>query len=251
MPMHVHTFGVHSAKNRGLWVHGWMGSGLEGEALQKSLGDDFQLCCPDLPGHGETPLKDWDLSATLSELARFAGKGNWAGGYSMGGRLLMMTAARFPQSVFRLVIESAGLGFSDPKLRAERRQLDHKRGELLKERGLSAFCKDWYQMEMWGGAEDFPMREGKEEGLARALERFSVGNQPDLRLWLQSTPRSVLWLAGERDPVYSEQAQWVKQHTRHPVEMLDTGHNIHHQHPEAWAEKIKTFLRKKPGGRVQ
>ena len=240
MKLKFREFG--QGNHRGLWLHGWLGSGEEGAKLQKALGENFTLFCPDLPGHGETPLADWTREGTLEAIARLAKGCEWAGGYSMGGRLLMMAAARYPDAFTKLVIESASLGYSDEQTRLERKRLDLQRAEKLQSQGLKAFCEEWYGMEMWGGFTDFPERKGKVDDLAGALTLFSVAHQPDLRAWIITAPERILWLAGKRDPVYAELAEWVRIRTRHQVGLLNAGHNIHAQDPVTWAEKTRLFL---------
>ena len=164
----------------------------------------------------------------------------------MGGRLLMLAAARHPDAFRKLVIESASLGLADEKERAQRRELDRQRARKLKSAGLTAFCEDWYAMEMWGGLDRLPPRQGNEAGLAGALNLFSVGNQPDLRNWLRFSSCRVLWLAGSRDAVYVENAKWVRQHCHHPVKILAAGHNVHLQHPMPGARPCEIFWRGAP-----
>lgn len=241
MQLSLHEFGPATAPI-GLWIHGFMGDGQQGADLQRTLGPEFRLRCPDLPGHGNTFFADWTLGDTLDELAECAADCAWAGGYSMGGRLLMMAAAKHPESFSTLVIESATLGYPDPAERAQRRNLDQQRAEKLIARGLEVFREEWYRMEMWGGWTPSAPGRGDERELAAALTLFSAGNQPDLRTWLSSTTCQVLWLAGYRDPVYAQQAHWVARHTRHSPVVLDAGHNLHGQQPEAWAEALHHFL---------
>ncbi len=246
MKLNVHEFGQGSV--RGLWLHGWMGSGREGDDLQKALGNAHALCCPDLPGHGGTPLADWDLDASLEAVASLAQNCDWAGGYSMGGRILMMAANRYPDAFSQLVIESASLGLENVNARETRKKVDHQRAEELISRGLETFCETWYQMDMWGGFTDFPNREGDAVDLAGALELFSVAHQPDLRLWILNSSCRLLWLAGQKDPVYAAQADWVKQNTPHEVEIFDTGHNVHAQAKNAWGNTVCGVLKASDSG---
>lgn len=241
MRLFCHEFGNSSAP-RGLWLHGFMGTGEHGKDLQARLGPRFRLLSPDLPGHGRTPAADWALGSTLEALAELAAGCAWAGGYSMGGRLLMMAAAKHPGAFRHLVIESASLGYASPEERARRRGLDRQRGDELIATGLSAFRENWYRMEMWAGWSPSSPAAGDEHELAAALQLFSTGNQPDLRQWLSTTTCRVLWLAGCRDPVYAQQARWVERHTRHTPVLTDAGHNPHRQQPEAWAGAVRAFL---------
>ncbi|MDF3128832.1 alpha/beta fold hydrolase [Kiritimatiellaeota bacterium B1221] len=241
MKLKVREFG--QGRCRGLWLHGWLGTGREGEGLQKALGENSALCCPDLPGHGETQLSNWSLDATLDAIADLAQSCEWAGGYSLGGRLLMMAARRHPEAFKSLVIESASLGLVSEEARKDRRNVDHQRAEQLRSQGLKAFCESWYRMDMWGGFTDFPDREGDAVELAGALELFSVADQPDLRSWIRSVTYPILWLAGEKDPVYAAQAKWVANNTSHRVEIVGAGHNVHLQARGAWEIALQDFLK--------
>jgi len=235
---HLHRF--HPGNDRtGLWLHGWMGKGTEGEALAQLLG--YTLICPDLPGHGQTPLGDWTLKRVVEQIAELALETAWVGGYSMGARLVMMSAAAYPEAFGPLVLESGFWGYASPEERTQRRETDRQRARDLKEQGLKAFTDHWYQLPMWGGYVP-PARTGKETELAEALQRFSSGHQPDLQPWLRGASSRVLWLAGTRDSAYALRADWVRQHTPHQVRLLDTGHNLHGENPKAWAETVRTFL---------
>ncbi len=237
--MRVRVFGYPRGA-RVLWLHGWLGNGGEAEAFFSGWVGKCCFLCPDLPGHGESPLMT--LEETLVEIEALARGCLWAGGYSMGGRLLMMAAARGESPFPPLVLESASPGLEDEGAREERRRLDDRRAALLRRIGLEAFSREWYSMPMWGGFRGFPRRDGDEERLAAALQVFSVADQPDLRSWLRNSGLPMLWLAGTRDSGYVAHARWVQAHTRARVEWFDTGHNIHAQAPEAWRHALQRFI---------
>lgn len=238
--MKLHVFGPSDGRIV-YWVHGWLGSGKEGAGLQKLLGDEFQLLCPDLPGHGETPLGEWTLTSVLKEIAQQAVGAEAAMGYSMGGRLLLMAASRSPLCFQRLVIESSHPGLGTVGERAERAAVDQERADRLKEQGISAFCDTWYAAPMWGGLAA-PDRNGHPLELAGALNRFSLSQQPNLRPWLKTTANQILWLAGSEDQTYADVAEWMETHTPHQVVMLPAGHNVHSQCARAWADAVSIFL---------
>ncbi|MCC5848249.1 MAG: alpha/beta fold hydrolase [Verrucomicrobia bacterium] len=240
-PFHLHRIGT-SGKPKGLWLHGFLGDGAEGENFLDPLLNDYEILCPDLPGHGKTdPMS---LSDTLSGIAKLAAGCDFSAGYSMGGRLLMMSASRHPNDFRHLILESAFLGHADAEERSERRQVDAQRAEKLRKEGLEAFCTWWYAQPMWQSLPAPPLRHGNAAHLATALETFSAGTQPDLRPWLMRCTSRILWLAGERDSRYVEQARWVKQHIGGAQVRLipGCGHNIHLEDPEAWQSAVQEFL---------
>jgi 2-succinyl-6-hydroxy-2,4-cyclohexadiene-1-carboxylate synthase len=235
---HLHTFNP-GAGRTGLWLHGWMGSGAEGEALAERL--RCTLICPDLPGHGSTPLGDWTIRSVVDRIAFLAAGCAWAGGYSMGARLLMMAAMAQPESFGPLALESGFWGYESADERQARRTLDAERAQDLCSRGVAAFTADWYAASMWGGYRPTP-RTGDPAELAGALEQFSSAVMPDLRPWLRTTTSPVLWLAGSRDSAYADRARWMQAHTRHSVVLLRTGHNLHGEDPAGWSRAVRSFL---------
>lgn len=239
----LHRVGPPSAR-QGLWLHGFLGSGSEGHRLFADWPEPRQWLCPDLPGHGERPQTHLDLGDTLEAIADLAAGCDCAAGYSLGGRLLMMAAARYPSAFSRLIVESASLGSADPEARARRRQLDAGRADDLRHRGLQAFCVDWYALPMWAGLSSPPVRTGHAEHLADALQAFSQGNQPDLLPWLSIAPQRILWLAGAEDTAYVLQAETVRRRA-HRVQISlvqGAGHNVHDARPEAWRQQLLLFL---------
>ena len=236
--LHIQTYNAHLAR-KGLWVHGWLGQGSDGEALSRKLG--MCLVCPDLPGHGKTAIQGWtrnDLSRALADLAPEC---DWAGGYSMGARMLMLSACENPDAYHTLVLESAFPGYAEAEDREERRRLDAERAESLRQLGLEAFCRDWYRHAMWADMPP-PQRKGDPQQLAEALNRFSSGRQPDLRPWLRISPHRILWLAGSEDTAYAERVEWMRRNTRHRVALLEAGHAIHRVCPDDWARILLSFL---------
>jgi 2-succinyl-6-hydroxy-2,4-cyclohexadiene-1-carboxylate synthase len=233
--------------SRGLWLHGFLGDGREGNRLcSKGSLDALRedIFCPTLPGHGLPPEACLSLSDTLDRIAEWAHGREWAAGYSMGGRLLMMAAARHPDAFSTLILESASLGYSDPEARKARREVDRDRADRLRAMGLPDFTEWWYALPIWKGSSPPPIRQGDPESLARALTTFSSGHQPDMRNWLRSTSCRILWLAGERDRGYVEQATEVSRIApRVSVRIIpEAGHNIHHDQPDLWRDAVQSFL---------
>jgi 2-succinyl-6-hydroxy-2,4-cyclohexadiene-1-carboxylate synthase len=238
-PLPLHRFGIPGAP-RVLWLHGWLGSGREGADLFAPWLSDYEFLCPDLPGHGEAPQLDFDPQRCLDAIAELAASCSCAIGYSLGGRLLMRAALQHPGAFRRLVLESAFLGYTQLEQRADRRELDAQRAADLRRDGLEAFCEHWYAQPMWAGFR--APRIGNADALAQALEAFSSGLQPNLRPWLRYTTCPILWLAGTRDTAYVQQAQGVRIFSTAEVALLDAGHNIHAQNPQAWRDAVLPFI---------
>lgn len=236
---------MHIPPSRGLWLHGFMGHGAEGDALfadWKPHGVD--VLCPTLPGHGFPAQPARSLTATLDWIAALAAERDWAAGYSMGGRLLMMAAARHPEAFSTLILESASPGYAHPAERKTRRGVDQQRAERLRQEGLEAFTAWWYTLPLWKNASPPPPRPGDPDALAHALTTFSSGNQPDMRTWLRSTPCRILWLAGAEDSAYAERAKEIEQIApRVYVQIIpDAAHNVHRDQTKPWRASLQHFL---------
>jgi 2-succinyl-6-hydroxy-2,4-cyclohexadiene-1-carboxylate synthase len=252
MKLHVARFGT-PGMPRQLWLHGFLGRGENWRETLEPWADRYEFLCPDLPGHGSTPWTGEGLGATLEAIAHLAKDCLLAGGYSMGGRLLMMSAARHGDAFQTLVVESAALGYADPAERASRRDLDASRARRLLEEGLPAFVRDWYAAPAWNSLREDEGRfakvladrsQGDAAGLAAAMEAFGPGHQPDLRQWLRYTHLRILWLAGGRDSTYVAEAEEVRQRMpRVRVGILPgAGHNAHLEQPGLWRNAVGDFI---------
>ncbi len=103
------------------FLHGFLGSPLDWQDL------DLPGLFLTLPGHQGRPL---DLSLLEKEIP----KKTTLIGYSLGGRLAMDFAHRFPERIERLIILSANPGLEKGK--EERIEWDEKWAQLLETEGM-------------------------------------------------------------------------------------------------------------------
>ena len=99
-------------------LHGFTGSGPSMDDVSLALARDFEVIAPDLPGHGRSiaaddgPVHSFDdcldrLAATLEQAGH--ARAHWIG-YSMGARLALAFALRFPERVASLLLIGARAG---------------------------------------------------------------------------------------------------------------------------------------------
>lgn len=230
-------------------LHGFTQRGSAFEELGRALGSPIEA--PDLPGHGEEPVEDWN--AVVDGIAARLGARPAPPillGYSMGGRLALGVAVRHPDAVAGLVVVSAGPGIASPAARARRREEDEVLARRLEERGVEPFLDEWLSAPMFAGlaargerwqAADRARRGGNSaRGLAAALRRLGQGVMPDLRSDLGVIPVPVLLMTGERDLRYGELAVEMAGLLREArcVVVAGAHHPVVGERPEAVAELV-------------
>jgi 2-succinyl-6-hydroxy-2,4-cyclohexadiene-1-carboxylate synthase len=226
-----------------LFLHGFMGGYTRWLKLFEPFREQLQLIFVDLPGHGETdvPLEEEryhlfkacdDLIAILNALN--IEKPNILG-YSMGGRLALAYAIRYPQRYQRLFLESASPGIDDVLARA--RRLEDDRGlanKLLN--GLPIFIEEWNRQEIFQSLEELPpellairrmdQQRHSATGLAMALAGMSQGAQPSLWNKLTTLQQKIYLMAGEKDRKYCKINQLM--HALCPNSELKLFNNVGH-----------------------
>jgi len=164
-------------------------------------------------------------------------------GYSMGGRLALAVAARFPLA--RLSLVGAHPGLEEDAARAERRARDETWCSLLEERGIEAFARAWEDQPMWRSQLALPaaVRERQRaermahdpRQLAAALRALGLGAMPSQWADLASLSVPVDLIAGALDPIYVDLARRMAARIpRARVTVIDgAGHNVLLERPDA------------------
>jgi 2-succinyl-6-hydroxy-2,4-cyclohexadiene-1-carboxylate synthase len=244
-----------------LFLHGFMGSSADWLPLAESLSSDYFCLLPDLPGHGQninlprTTLLNFD--AVTAALFEFLQQRNSRPvnlvGYSMGGRLALYFALRYPQVVSSLVLEGANPGLPTDDARRTRAVLDDQRAEQLLQIGVPAFVEQWYQLALFASLQNQPhllakTKERRSQNdarwLAKVIRELSPGRQPSLWADLPRLSARVLLLVGTLDSKYVALAQQMAaQIPRAEVQLVpQAGHNVHLEQPQQFTRLLRDFL---------
>lgn len=243
-----------------LFLHGFMGSGADWEEIGRALERHYRCIAVDLPGHGQSvalpaPAYTFDGCTELLEdvLHREGIERASVVGYSMGGRLALFFALRYPDRCRRLVLESASPGLSATGEREARREVDEARARALEAGNFRAFLDRWYRQPLFETLAARPglvltmierrLRNDPEE-LARALRGLGTGWQPSLWERLPELQVSTLAVAGALDGKYVEIAEHmavVSPKIRTAV-VPNTGHNVHEENAGAFRDILKDYL---------
>lgn len=186
-----------------IFLHGFMGSQQSMRRLALKFENDFNIWGLDLPFHGLNSgenITHWDnlIDTIAALLMRF--NTPWIYGYSMGGRVALGLAKRYPQLVGKLIIEGA-----HPGLRAEEipARLKHEQDITTNMKlNFNTFLENWYQSQLFSLSNDL-IEEIKKHTLstpelyAKALEVYGLAKQPDL--WEVLQTHNPIILVGSKD----------------------------------------------------
>lgn len=150
-----------------------------------------------LAGHGG-PLPV-DFETEVDRLAQRIAAPITVVGYSLGGRLALGIACRYPEKVQRLVLIGTHPGLDGPDTRLERMANDDALADELEREGMQTFFDLWDAQPLFE-RRPAPDRRGLEaSALAAAMRAFSLGRMPSRWLELSKLRMPVTWVAGEHD----------------------------------------------------
>ncbi len=208
-------------------LHGWLGAPSDWDAVRAHLPSRLDVLAPDLPGHGDAVGLP-DAAYTLDGAAdRLAGqmRARWGdapavvAGYSMGGRLALHTAVRYPDAVGALALVAASPGLATEAERATRAAVDAERADALLA-DPAAFHAAWVRLPLFATLSDAQRERIVAERVARvdpteaarALVGLSVSRQPEHRAALARLPVPVVGVAGGADANFAASARTLARH---------------------------------------
>ena len=194
-----------------VFLHGFLGAADDWLPVMAALQAAGRRCLAvDLPAHANSgvcgfgvhrPLDSYSAENVVNALAqllkRLCPVPCDLVGYSLGGRLALLLAARHPDVVARCAVIGASPGLRGGLARAQRAAVDDARAAALLRLGRRGFVEHWYSQPMWASLLRHPRfqavtarrqqgREDEEEenravaALAAAMSGLSVGRQPSV-----------------------------------------------------------------------
>lgn len=223
--------------------------------------DGRYLCIVvDLPGHGASlglPPDRYTMEGaarSVLEVLDATGVGRaTVVGYSMGGRLALHLALRYPDRCAGLFLESASPGLAGPGDRAVRRRADEQKAKQLESGDFREFLRDWYRQPLFAplARNETLLKRAIEDKLdndphelAASLRGLGTGSQPSLWAELPGLRVPALAVAGELDEKFvgiSRRMGAICPRVRMAV-VPDTGHNVHAEAPGAHLSLLRDFL---------
>ena len=253
--LHVELDGpVHEAGARHpvLTLHGFTGSTATMWPLVRPLTETRRVAVVDLPGHGRSTITNdahaFGFEHTVDAVAAAIDRHHLGPahvvGYSMGGRVALGLAVRYPGHVASLSLIGASPGLSDPVERAARRRSDDELADDLLEDGLTAFVDRWMASPLFASqvrlgadvlADARTQRLANDpDGLAGSLRGAGTGAQPSYWHDLAGIAAPVLLVVGDEDPKFRAIAMRMAAGlVRSAIEVVPgAGHAAHLENPD-------------------
>jgi 2-succinyl-6-hydroxy-2,4-cyclohexadiene-1-carboxylate synthase len=247
-----------------MMLHGFTGSGRSLDAVARPLARDYATIVPDLPGHGRSigaaGADGYTFDGSVARLASTlenAGhaRAHWLG-YSMGARLALGCAVRFPLRVRSLVLVGGRAGIADPDERLARKRSDDALADQIETQGIEPFVDAWLSQPIFAtqrrlGAEFMAGQRSERlandaHELAASLRGHGPGSQPPLFDQLERVEVPVLLVVGSLDqPFVAHARELVRRLPDAEIcEVSGAGHAVHLEQPLAFIESIRDFLRR-------
>jgi 2-succinyl-6-hydroxy-2,4-cyclohexadiene-1-carboxylate synthase len=243
-----------------LFLHGFMGSSADWRGVMSVIGDRAFCIAADLPGHGsslglppDTYTIEGATRAVINALDKLEVERPLIAGYSMGGRLALYLALRYPGRCAGLFLESASPGLVSKEERASRRAADEEKAKRLESGDFDGFLRDWYRHPLFVPlARDEGLlrqtiearRRNDPVELARSLRGIGAGSQPSLWGELEGLAVPALALAGGLDEKYAAISSRMASISPRiePVVIPGVGHNVRAEATVEYAALLRRFL---------
>lgn len=230
-------------------LHGWANTWEAWLPVIPYLSDVFTVIAVDLPGFGksESPSTGWSTSAYSIWFEQFlaaygisgSSKPFYCMGHSFGGKILAdyTSTDRRPQPAKQVLIDASGLRY---QLNVKQRLLRMVATALPKALKKSTSKKVKERIYQGFGAETDYLA-------ANAFQKATLQKiiPEDLRPQLSriSIPTLLVWGSKPKFPPLWHGEEFQRRISGSQLKVFESGHFPHHEHPQAVAETIITFLK--------
>jgi 2-succinyl-6-hydroxy-2,4-cyclohexadiene-1-carboxylate synthase len=177
-------------------------------------------------------------------------------GYSMGGRLALYLACRFPEQFKRVSLESASPGLATAPERCQRQQKDEQLAIQLETSSWPSFLSQWYEQPMFEPLRHHPSfglllekrSQNRPQELAQVLRKLGTGSQPSLWEDLSQIQLPIHLIVGALDSKFIDINQKMLSYCQNATLSVvpDCGHVVHFEQPQVFAELLKAHLTSHP-----
>jgi 2-succinyl-6-hydroxy-2,4-cyclohexadiene-1-carboxylate synthase len=262
-----------------LLLHGFMGDRHDFAPITLLLANQYQCLCLDLPGHGETRVREeaeygmaLTARAIIGALDQLRISQCFLVGYSMGGRLALYLTVYFAERFIGAVLESVSPGLKTEEERKQRVQRDWQLATELETMDFAEFLTNWYEQPLFASMERSversvngskrPLagiskrsptftqilerrRQNQPTELAKSLRNLGTGSQPSLWAKLAQNQIPLLLLVGELDQKFvqiNQEMQMLCSLAQLQI-MAGCGHNVHFENVQGFVEHLRGFFK--------
>lgn len=243
-------------------LHGFTGSIETWETIVSLLPSSIKVIAVDLVGHGKTDKPENVLKYSMEEqieilhdlFEQLKLQSFTLLGYSMGGRVALSYAHKYPEHIQHLFLESSSPGLKTKEERVNRQLSDEKLADFIMEKGLKAFVDYWENIPLFSTQKALPesiqekIRKQRlsqsELGLANSLRGLGTGVQPSLWDELSKIEVPITIIVGSLDEKYCRIGKEMVNLLPNAkyVEVEQVGHTIHVENPTQFATIVKDAL---------
>ncbi len=245
-----------------LMLHGFTGSNNDWQFVTDHLIKNFNVITLDLVGHGKSSspeeLDYYKLDSIIEQILQVKKHFNLNSfsllGYSMGGRIALNFALRFPHLINNLILESTTAGIEDENQRKERVKSDLELAEFIENNSIENFIDYWMNLDIFNTQRRFSNEKindirnkklgNNKLGLAKSLRGFSAGLMQPVYDQLKNMEKRTLLITGDLDSKYTEINNKILKllpNAEHKI-IKNAGHNVHLEEPKEFIKTVNDFL---------
>ncbi|MEK5390377.1 MULTISPECIES: 2-succinyl-6-hydroxy-2,4-cyclohexadiene-1-carboxylate synthase [Heyndrickxia] len=245
-------------------LHGFTGDTSTWNFLAEYLKKQFKVVLVDILGHGLTdspknPAR-YDIELVADDIKeiidRLAFKDVSIIGYSMGGRLAITFAQKYPERTKHLILESASPGLASENDRIARRKQDKILADKITAEGIESFVDYWTNIALFQTQKSLDPSiqnsirmqrlSNNPTGLANSLLGMGTGSQPSWWDSLTNLTMPILLITGALDQKFCNIAVEMKNRLQHAewITIPNAGHAIHVESPKKFGTIVMEFLTK-------
>lgn len=245
-----------------LLLHGFTGSLATWDPFIPKFSTDYMTISVDLMGHGQTDApthpERYSIENAADDLVELLNQLNVEKchllGYSMGGRLALMLACRYPARIQSLMLESSSPGLKTDRERRERVESDAKLANFIEQAGIEAFIHHWENIPLFQTQKRVRLEEKARlrslrlqnsiRGLANSLRGMGTGAQPSLWTCLPTLSMPILLITGALDTKYVSIAKQIDEQVKRAKLAIvdDAGHTVHFEKKDRFSKLVLDFL---------
>lgn len=252
-----------------LFLHGFTGTSETYSDWMENWKADYHCLSLDIIGHGKTdaPIKSsrYQMEQITRDIQQLLVAKEITEvtliGYSMGGRVAISFASRYPAFVDAMVLINSSPGLANDDARAERRAADEKLAIWLKKVGIKQFVDYWENLPLFASQKSLPKEKQlatrktrlaqREIGLANSLIGMGTGAQTSYWKSLSGFQFPVLLITSEFDSKFKKIATQMLEQLPNAkiIEIKDAGHAAYLEQPKLIQETINHWLLSQLGGK--